>query len=49
MYIGINLLLFLLYYMFKSFFRFFGPRQIALLSAFTLFKLTPYLATSEEN
>jgi hypothetical protein len=35
--------------MFKSFFRFVGPRQLGLFFAFSSLKLNPYLATSEEN
>ena len=35
--------------MFKSFLRFFGPKQISLFTAFSLMKLSPYLLTSEEN
>ena len=35
--------------MFRSFLRFFGPRQTALLGAFATYKLAPHLATSEEN
>jgi hypothetical protein len=35
--------------MFKSFLRFFGPKQFGLLTAFSVLKLAPYLLTSEEN
>lgn len=35
--------------MFRSFLRFFGPRQFGLLAAFTLLKVPSLLATSEEN
>ena len=34
--------------MFRSFLRFFGPRQLGLFTAFSLIKLTPYLLNSEE-
>jgi hypothetical protein len=42
--IGFDLLL-----MFKSFLRFFGPRQLSILTAFSLLRLSPLLLTSEEN
>jgi type VI protein secretion system component VasK len=35
--------------MFRSFLRFFGPRQLGLIGAFATYKLAPYMATSEEN
>lgn len=35
--------------MFKSFFRFLGPKQFSIFTAFSLIKLSPYLLTSEEN
>ena len=35
--------------MFGSFFRRFTPRQFAFLGAFSMMRLMPFLATSEEN
>ena len=35
--------------MFRSFLRLFGPRHLGLFGAFTVAKLGPFFATSEEN